>query len=78
MADTLLLTADTATAAIATESMVLVQSCKVKYTELQPKSRLYVRVKSVLPGLETFSLTAAIPAPMMRTTFITLPVLAVR
>jgi hypothetical protein len=34
--------------------------------------------KSVLPGLETFSLTAAIPAPMMRATFITLPVLAVR
>eukprot|EP01047_Picozoa_sp_COSAG01_P079545 COSAG01_NODE_15133_length_1370_cov_1.845004_2_plen_136_part_01 len=26
--------------------------------------------KSVLPGLETFSLTAAIPAPMLRTTFI--------
>lgn len=34
--------------------------------------------KSVLPGLETFSLTAAIPAPMLRATFITLPVLAVR
>jgi hypothetical protein len=37
MADTLLLTADTATAAIATESMILVQSCKAKYTELQVK-----------------------------------------
>jgi hypothetical protein len=33
MADTLLLTVDTATAAIATESMILVQSCKTKYTD---------------------------------------------
>ena len=37
MADTLMLTADTATAAIATESMILVQNCKSKYTELQVK-----------------------------------------
>ena len=40
--DALLLSADTAASAVATESMILVDNCKAKYTDLQVKlSEIY-------------------------------------